>query len=271
MELSYQALDFDLGRTRAAVAHLAAAVPEARAALTTLVVGDLSCSFRNQHTLAERWESEAWAGFRAWRRAEGLRLLWQLPLVVKETEIPVVAGVVERVWDDVDGFVCGDPGFLAEVAERMSGRAPKALVLAANAHNPTTARLWAERLPLEALRPIFPKRDLLRGRLGVPREVVAYGNLLINCSIYCFHCGDLPTRCDFSCHPPKHLVMEGERVAMVGRSLMTTESRLDLVDLLPELPDVVRAVIVDLDLAPDELADAARRILSATAAAPRRP
>ena len=91
------------------------------------------------------------------------------------------------------------------------------------------------------------------------RDIPVYGNMMINSSTFCFHCGDLPTQCDYSCALSKKLIMENEEVEMVGRAL-TSVNRMDFREYLGGFPNVGRASIMDLDLTLDEVAEVAESL-----------
>lgn len=267
MDVGYQMLNFDVGRARAVVDRLDARAPHLAPRLSTLTIGDFSCHYRNEHTTKNRWDSDEHVAFRAWRKERGLELLYQLPLIVKEIEFRAAMIVVDRLWDDVDGFITADLGVLRELQQRMDARGDtKDLIFTSNVLNRRYAEVLGNRFRLRALRPLFHKRTFLDHDVGFDKDVVVYGNMMINCSVFCFHCGDLPTKCDYSCEEPKELIMEHEHMKMVGRSLLTT-NRLDLVDRLPQISRVRTATIMDLDLDPDEVVDVIQRISDAVTAA----
>lgn len=257
IEVNLQLLNFDVERVEATVEHLER--HSLRAPLRTVTVGDFSCSYRNTHTLSALRGTPAWARFLDWRREQKLELMFQLPLVVKESEYRSVVEVAEKLWDEVDGFVTGDLGLAIHLTNRMKERGDRALVMTTNVLNQQHAEVLASRVAVRAVRPLFHKRTFIEHDVGLAKDVVAFGNMMINCSVFCFHCGDLPTKCDYSCADPKELVMENERLKLVGRSLLTT-NRLDLIDRLPHVANLRTATVMDLDLEPSEVADAVSRI-----------
>lgn len=258
MRLNHQLADFDLARS-VRLAEAMDRLPDCGVQLARVTLGDASCTFRNQHTVAKHLEGAEWVGFLAWARERELAVHFHLPLVVKQSEFRVVTDLVDTLWGTVDGFVTADVGMARHLGKIMTTRPPREVVLAANVLNRRYAAVLADVCPLLAVRPLFQRRSFIAESVGVPKDVVAYGNFMINSSTFCFHCGDLPTRCDFSCEAPKRLVMEGEEVAMVGRSLMT-RSRIDLIDLLPEVEDLAWVTLVDLDVETAEAVEAVGRM-----------
>ncbi len=266
LPVTLQLLNFDEARTLATLAALQARRADLRAAVDRLVIGDFSCTFRNQHTVANRLESEAWRGFFAWAAAERLAVHWQLPLVVKESEFRIVLETARKVWPHVAGFVTGDPGMILALQALHDELGPRTYTYQANLINRRAAALVAAKVGPEYVRPLFHNRRFLHTEAGMPLDLVVYGNLMINVSTFCFHCGDLPTKCDYSCEAPKKLVMENEDMRLVGRSLLTV-NRLDLIDDLPDMGAVARVTVYDLDLTPDEVLGALDRISRVRAAA----
>lgn len=258
MELHYQLLNFDHMKGRRAIEHLQQA--GLAGALSRVIVGDFSCTFRNQHTMAALDHDEGFVAFRRWCTEQGFRVLYQLPLVVKESEFDLMTEFVEQRFDVYDGFVTGDLG-MVRVLDRMAKAAgvEKDLIYTSNVLNERFSAFLKDTFTITAIRPLMHKRTFIEAEAGMPKDVVVYGNMMINSSIFCFHCGDLPVKCDYSCAEPKQLIMENELMHMVGRSLIT-ENRLDILDRVPKMGSLFSVTIMDLDLSNDEIEKAVRSL-----------
>ena len=92
MELCYQLLNFDIDKAQAVLAHLEVAAPAGYGRLTSVVLGDYSCSYRNHHTMAWLAKDARFASLRSEVTDRGLKLLYQLPHVVKEGELQTEGG-----------------------------------------------------------------------------------------------------------------------------------------------------------------------------------
>jgi len=261
VKLTYQALNFDYGRARSILDRfdLDASI---RGALDTVVIGDPSCTFRLEHMLGDAAARGGWRRLRDHVRGAGRALLLQLPVTVKQGEWAALWRLCEALQDDVDGWICGDIGFLARLAESAPA---KTHVLHADIANPAAAEVAQAIAPVAYVRPRFLRRSLLEADANIARDVIAYGHMLLSCSTFCVHCGDLPSACDFSCAVPKRLEMESELVHLVGRALVT-ERRIDLLDMLGDIPGATRATLFDLKLGEEELIAAARVIASTQSA-----
>jgi len=261
MQLHYQLLNFDYVKGRRVIEHLRSVGLVHH--LRRVIVGDLSCTFRNQHTMAVLDHDEGYAGFRSWCRGQGLRLLYQLPLVVKESEFKEMEAFINPRFEVYDGFVTGDLGmvrYLHRMAEEQGVQ--KDLIYTSNVLNERFGAFLTERFAITAIRPLMHKRTFIEAHSGLPKDVVVYGNMMINSAIFCFHCGDLPVHCDYSCAEPKQLIMESELMHMVGRALVT-ENRLDLMDRVPQMGEVSSVTIMDLDLSNEEIERCVRTVFSA--------
>lgn len=260
MRASYQLLGADIGRGLRTLTAVAERRPELqRAGLDAVVLGDFSCARRG----ARLWQDVARGGAleRLRRAAErfGARLLWQLPLTVKQGELALVQATARSAWDGVDGFVTGDLGLLAWLDARAGARGKRSLLFTSNVVNRASAA-WLEQrfVHLWRVRPLMHKRTFVEEPIGLQKDVVVYGNLMLNCSTFCLHApGDLTENCDYAClaGPVPTLAMEGETVHLLGRSLLA-ENRLDLLPRLSEIADLASATVMDLTLTPDEVAEA---------------
>lgn len=253
MDIHYQVLNFDRAKTLRVVDHVRRELPDLAGKLKAVVIGDFSCSYRNQHTMAKLEEGTDLDEFLDAMRERGLPVLYQLPLVVKELELPKMKDFIQEHFERFDGFVTGDLGVIRFIDRLVkAGGSPKKLIYTSNVLNSTLSAFLEQTFAITAVRPLMHKRTYIEQDVSFPKDVVIYGNMMINCSTFCFHCGDLPTKCDFSCEEPKQLIMENELMHMVGRSLIT-ENRLDLLERLPRIPDVRSVTIMDLDLGLDEI------------------
>lgn len=256
MKILYQQLGLDPERVRAVVERLWQAPHAGRPALTAVVVGDFSCVQRGRWLL-ERCGRPALETLHRQLESRDLKLLLQLPLVVKESELAVTEELVAAWEACFDGFVTGDLGLLAWLDDRLRARAPaKRLIYTSNVVNPGFSEWLRERFDLWRIRPLMHKRTFVEEPVGHAKDVVVYGNMMLNCSTFCVHSGDLPTRCNLGCAEPRTLTMEGEgeQVQLLGRSLIT-ERRLDLRPRLEHIADLQSVTLQDLNLDLDELAE----------------
>lgn len=255
MKVLYQQLGLDPERVLTVVERLREATPGDQPALTAVVVGDFSCVQRDRWLLEQcgHWSvQELQRQLGAW----GLPLLLQLPLVVKESELATTEQLVADWEDCFDGFVTGDLGLVAWLDDRLRARAPaKRLVYTSNVVNPAFSEWLRQRFRLWRIRPLMHKRTFVEEPVGHAKDVVVYGNMMLNCSTFCVHSGDLPTRCRLGCGQPRALTMEGEgeQVHLLGRSLIT-DRRLDLRPRLDHIADLQSVTIQDLNLDLDEIA-----------------
>jgi len=251
----YQQLGLDPDRVVAVVERLEGTAAADRPALTAVVVGDFSCAQRVRWLLEQRGRREV-RGLRLFLVERGGLLLLQLPLVIKQSELADIEKLVSYWEDCFDGFVTGDLGLLAWLNDRYdSGGAPMRLIYTSNVVNPEVSAWLHERFDLWRIRPLMHKRTFIEEPVGHAKDVVVYGNMMLNCSTFCVQSGDLPTRCRLSCGEPRALTMEGEgeRVYLLGRSLIT-DRRLDLRPRLDHIADLRSVTLQDLNLGLDEIA-----------------
>ncbi len=247
MKVLYQQLGLDPERVRRVVERLSG--------LTAVVVGDFSCAQRVRWLLEQQGRRAVNALHERLAEA-GAALLLQLPLVVKESELADVEGLVRQWESGFDGFVTGDLGLLAWLDERQRAQnSGRKLIYTSNVVNPAFSGWLKERFRLWRVRPLMHKRTFVEEPVGHAKDVVVYGNMMLNCSTFCVHSEDLPTRCRLGCGEPRALTMEGEgeQVHLLGRSLIT-KRRLDLRPRLDRIADLQSATIQDLDLDLDEIA-----------------
>lgn len=258
MNILYQQLVPDPAKAYAWVRRFFTRAPKG-VDLIGLIVGDASCVERVQ-AVADAWHTDPEAqALHAWLGAAEVPLFLQLPLVVKQDELSGLQAFLKRVRSRFGGYVTGDLGLLAWLRREL-GRSPAAerLILTSNVVNRATGALLMERLAPFRLRPLMHRRTFIEEPAGVPRDVVIFGNMLLNASTFCLHADDTPASCrgrpcmlGLGCPPPA-LTLEGERVLLVGRSLYT-DRRLDLVDRIPRIPDLASVTLQDANLTVDEL------------------
>lgn len=268
MRVLYQQMGLDPERVVAVVERLEGTAHADRPALTAVVVGDLSCVQRVRWLLDQRGR-QGLQGLQGLRRFLGDRevlLLLQLPLVVKQSELATTEELVTDWEDCFDGFVTGDLGLVAWLDDRLRAcGSSKRLIYTSNVVNPEVSGWLHERFRLWRIRPLMHKRTFVEEPVGHAKDVVVYGNMMLNCSTFCVQSGDLPTRCRLCCGEPRALTMEGEgeKVHLLGRSLIT-DRRLDLRSRLDHIADLQSVTIQDLNLDLDEIA----RVFETLAARP---
>ncbi len=269
MKVLYQHLGLDPGRLTAVV-HRLLEVRVEGVSLVAAVVGDLSCLRRCQWLL-DRLGRSALRELRATLGERGVTLLLQLPLVIKESELDAAQELVTRWGRAFGGYVTGDLGMLSWLDGRAGvggGVDPSRLVYTSNVVNPSFSQWLRERFDLWRVRPLMHKRTFIEEPVGYAKDVVVYGNMVLNCSTFCLHSGDLPDRCTLTCGQPRPMLMEGEgeRVYLLGRSLVTRR-RLDLRPRVSRIADLRSVTLMDLDLSLDELAAVYRSLGGAAGSA----
>lgn len=268
MKIIYQQVVPNPAKAREVVGRLALRKRDGLC-LAGLVVGDASCVQRAQ-AVAEAWQADAEAqALGPLLEEAGAALFLQLPLVVKQGELGGMKRFLGSLMGTFGGYVTGDLGLFDHLRRELAGSpAAERLILTTNAVNRATALVLMERLGPFRLRPLMHRRTFIEEPVGAPRDVVIYGNMLLNASTFCLHVAeDTPASCrGRPCssggvlgQSPPALTLEGERVLLVGRSLYT-DRRLDLLERIPYIPDLASVTLQDVNLGLDEIDTAARAI-----------
>jgi hypothetical protein len=238
MRVNYQILDFDLRKAKSAV----------RAGrIDCLIIGDFSCLNRIELFLDRQFLASL-------SRLGGQKIL-QLPLITKENELKRTIALVRRTGNVFDGFSTGDLG----IVKVLNDLGHDNIIYTTNVTNKEFSAYLKKTHRVKLVRPLMFKRTFVEETIDFDKDVVVYGNFMINCATFCFHSGDLVENCNYSCTPPKKLIMKNELLHLVGRSLIT-DNRLDVIDGIGKIKDIRSMTIQDLNLTPDELDSAFERI-----------
>ncbi len=239
MKINVQVLDFDIGKVLSY---------DTEEDIDLITIGDFSCTRRNLLSIDEDML----------KKLKNLRkrLLLQLPLVVKEDELAWMKKFSMRMYDHFDGFITGDLGLV----RFLGNLGDKEIVYTTNITNRAFSRLLERDFKVTRVRPLMYKRTFIKENIGFPKDVVVYGNLMINCATFCFHSeDDLVENCRFGCKEPRKLMMNEEELHLVGRSLIT-ENRFDITGKIGDIGDMDTATIMDLDLDIQEIHESIGKI-----------
>lgn len=214
---------------------------EENTAITAIVLGDVSCLFRNkfflQETLLNRFgtsSKEKWI---------------QLPLVIKENEMKQCLTLIDTIKHYCDGFITGDLGVIAEIRKQ---NLPHKIIYTTNVLNKEFVSIL-KKYNITFVRPLMYKRTFIEEKIGFPKDIVVYGNMMINAATFCpYSEHNLVENCQFGCKQSRDVLMHNEKLHLIGRSLFT-ENKLNLISRIPYIQDLKNISIMDYSLTNEEL------------------
>ena len=213
-----------------------------------LTVGDFSCIKRNIFFL----NTDLLNKFSLIKK----KLFLQLPLVVRENELDLTKNFIKKVHNCFDGFITGDLG----IVKFLELFPKKVLIYTTNVTNKELSGILKNDFSIDFVRPLMYKRTYINEEIAFPKDVVVYGNMMINCATFCYHSeNDLVENCKFGCKSPRPLIMNNEKLHLVGRSLLT-ENRFDIIKNIDRIKDLEMATIMDFDLSKTEIQDIIKKI-----------
>ncbi len=239
MKINIQILDFNKEKIASAAAS---------EYIDIITLGDFSCSKRDifftDSSILELVKSIQ------------KKVFLQLPLVVKEDEMQMMKRFADKIARYFDGFITGDLGMIDYL--NSTG---KELVYTTNMTNKSFSHILKRDFNnVKHVRPLMYKRTFIAEKVDFPKDVVLYGNMMINCATFCYHSkDDLVENCALGCRKSRELLMNNEKLHLVGRSLMT-ENRFDIIDKMAEIGDLSIGTIMDYDLKNEELKESIFRI-----------
>jgi len=241
MKINYQLIGFDKEKAERAISTYP---------IDALIIGDFSCLLRNL-ALA----TKDILALKKSANRKGIKLLYQLPLITKESEMQKTKGFMRRIMD-LDGFITGDLGVVS-ILSKMIGK-DKELIYTTNVLNRRFSS-YLKRFKVTQIRPLMYKRVFIEEDVGLEKDVVIFGNMMLNCATFCFHSGDRIEECAVGCITPKEIIMKDEKVFLVGRSFMT-DKRLDLTRRIPKIKGITSITIMDHNLSREEIETAIRKV-----------
>lgn len=213
-----------------------------------VTIGDFSCYKKNILSLNRQLLDSI--------RKIDKKVMLQLPIVVKENELPMMKEFADKVSPFFDGFVTGDLGLIKYLGKFKS----KEIIYTTNVTNRAFSKIIRDEFNIGYVRPLMYKRTFIGEKIDFPKDVVIYGNMMINCATFCYYSkDDLVENCRFGCRRSRSLVMNDEKLHLVGRSLIT-ENRFDIIDRIDDINDMNMATIMDYNLEDSELRKSIRRI-----------
>jgi collagenase-like PrtC family protease len=245
MRLNYQVLNFNYEKVISVIQK----ANQFKMAPNSITIGDFSCFRSNAHFFKKGLNELLHE-----TKQHGIDVLYQLPLITKQEELENIERFIET--NEFDGFLTGDLGVL----EFLSKLKNKHLIYVTNVLNATFSD-YLKHFHITSVRPLMFKRVFIEESIGLSKDIVVYGNMMLNCSIFCFHSKDLVANCKFKCNPPKRMIMNKEVLHLVGRSLIT-EKRFSLLNRMKHIKDLDTATIMDFSLTEDEILKVFKRILN---------
>jgi collagenase-like PrtC family protease len=240
MKIYYQIMNFDLEKALSVLDEVK---------VDAIIIGDMSCLKRN---------------IAYWHNAIKVKEFWpeiplyfQLPLISKEGEMETLKRFLSKQIP-TDGYITGDLGVVS-LLDPIVRKKKLHLIYTTNILNSEFSRYIKENFSVSQIRPLMYKRVFIEENVGFPKDIVVYGNLMLNCATFCFHSGDQIEDCLVACKKPEKMIMKQEKVFLIGRSFIT-ENRLDLIHRLPNVKEATSATIQDFNLSISEIKDAIRRV-----------
>jgi len=238
LDVNHQILNFDLKK-----AEFADRIPE----IDNIILGDFSCLNRIIFFLDKDFLDSL-------SKIKNKKIL-QLPLITKEDELEKLIALVKRTGKYFHGFSTGDLG----IVKVLNDMGHDNIIYTTNVTNKEFSSYLKKNHKVSSVRPLMFKRTFIEEDIDFDKDVVVYGNFMINCATFCFHSGDLVENCNFSCRAPKRLIMKNELLHLVGRSLIT-ENRIDVIDKIGRIKDIKSITIQDLNLTADEINTALSKV-----------
>ncbi|MFW6024718.1 MAG: hypothetical protein ACOCRX_00080 [Candidatus Woesearchaeota archaeon] len=239
MKINHQVLNFNIEKAKRV---------EKYKEIDKIIIGDFSCIKRVNFFLNERLLKEI---------SELKKEVYlQLPLVVKENQFSMFKNLIKRVSKFFDGYVTGDLGCVKYLNENGLNK----IIYTANVINKEFSKYLKKEHKIELIRPLMYKRTYIKEDINHGKDIIIYGNFMINCATFCFHSkNDLVENCKFNCKKSKEVIMKKELLFLIGRSLIT-ENRLDLIGEIDTIKDLESVTIYDSNLKYHEIKKVLKRI-----------
>lgn len=250
MRINYQVLNFNYNKVIEVINYLNKFNYKKAIPIYSVIIGDFSCIKRNNSMLKKNKEFKE---FLKYIRKNKIRILLQLPLITKEDEMKETIKLVKRNFNNFNGFLTGDLGVVS-ILDNMNRkrRTKKKIIYTTNVFNKTFSDYLKEKFVIWRIRPLMFKRIFIEEDIGFDKDIVIYGNMMLNCSTYCLHSGDLPTKCTLSCKNSKDIIMGKEIIHLIGRSLIT-QNRFDLLKRLKHIKNIKSISVMDYNLSNTEI------------------
>ena len=216
--------------------------------LDSVIIGDFSCFNRNIFFTKNNLKLNI---LKKITEKYNVKLLYQLPFITKEDELKNTKKFIEDNFDFFDGFITGDLGVVS-IIDKIKSKKIKKLIYTTNIINKEFASYLNEKFNIYQIRPLFFKRTFIEEDVNFDKDIIIYGNMMLNCATFCFHGKDLVENCKFNCQKAKRLIMRKELLYLIGRSLIT-ENRLDLIDRIPNIENLKSVTILDYNLKKKEI------------------
>jgi hypothetical protein len=209
--------------------------------ISSIVLGDVSCLYRNTYFL----QDQLLHTFSTCKKERWI----QLPLVTKENEMHDCLSLIKKCAPYCDGFITGDLGVIAEIRKM---KFPHKITYTTNVLNEQFVSLL-KKYDITYVRPLMYKRTFIEEEIQFPKDVVIYGNMMINAATFCPHSEhSLVENCPFGCKQPREVLMHKEKLHLIGRSLFT-ENRVNLSKRIPFIRDLKTITIMDYSLSIEEI------------------
>lgn len=213
--------------------------------LNAVILGDFACIYRlqsllnNKNKLAQTTQK---------LKQKNIPFYLQLPLIVKENEMPKTKAIIDDNFDNFEGFLTGDLGLL-DYLDKKNKTAEKAaaIIYISNVLNKEFSQYLNDNFSLTAIRPLMPKRVFIEEEINFPKDILIYGNQLINCATFCFHSNDMLKNCSLNCNDIKTFTMQNQKLHLVGRSFLT-EKIWDQCSRIKHIKDISYTTILDFNL-----------------------
>lgn len=218
--------------------------------LNSVIFGDFSCIYRINNLLKEH---KKFTKIKNILNANNIPFSLQMPLVIKESEMPLSKKIIDEQMNNFDGFLTGDLGFLDYINTSIENKEKKyELTYISNILNKEFSSYLKQNFNLTAIRPLMPKRVFIEEPVDFPKDILVYGNMLLNCSTFCFYLNSTPAPCSLKCKEPKKFTMQKEKIHLNGRSFIT-DKIWDITDRIPIICDIKYATILDYNLSETDI------------------
>lgn len=239
MNINYQILNFDIEKVKDI---------DKKKKIKRIIIGDFSCIKRVNLFLKKDFLEKI--------SNLNKEIYLQLPLVVKENQFELFKRVIKRVSEYFNGYVTGDLGCV----KYLNSKGFNKIIYTANVTNKEFSKYLKGNHKIELIRPLMYKRTYIKEEVNFDKDIIIYGNFMINCATFCFHSErDLVENCKFNCKKEKELIMSNELLYLIGRSLIT-DNRLDLINEINTIKDLKSLTVYDSNLKKKEINEVLGRI-----------
>lgn len=254
IKINYQTFDYQQSKLDQLIAN-----KQLKKHLNAVILGDFSCIYRLNNLLNNKSELHTTKEI---LNSNNIPFFLQLPLVIKEDEMILTKKIIENNINNFAGFLTGDLGLLDYLSKKRKNLNKEYdIIYISNVLNKEFTKYLKENFSISAIRPLMPKRVFIEESIEFPKDILIYGNMLLNCATFCFHSEDMINNCTFKCSQTKAFTMQKERLQLLGRSFLT-EKIWDQTARISHIKDMHYATILDADLSWENITKGFNKIIN---------